>query len=153
MWDVAGNFVALIVLVFGVFVFAWHRGRGSFVALVLALYGSYAAYIVFPFTELLPSEPALTAFIAKIALYLVFLFIFYSILHRVIAPDFVYLGTVGTVILSVFVAAFLLSLAYHLFAVTDVYPFSPVITTLFAGDASFFWWFIAPVVGLFIFAH
>ena len=78
---------------------------------------------------------------------------FFIILRRVVVSDFLYVGIFGLAALSFFAAAFLIALAYHVFPVADVYNFTPAIDLLFAPKEYFFWWFIAPAVGLFFLAR
>ncbi|MCX6786973.1 MAG: hypothetical protein NTY93_00370 [Candidatus Kaiserbacteria bacterium] len=153
VWSVANDFLIVLILFAVLFLFAWFVGRGSFVALLIALSAAYAPYSIFPYTSFLPTTPPLTAFLAHIGLYAVFVFVFFLILRRVIVSDFLYIGTFGLIILSFLGAAFLIALASHVFLVTSFYQFTPAITALFAPDQYFFWWFSAPAIGLLFFAR
>lgn len=152
-WSFASDFLIVLILLSVFFLFAWYVGRGPFVAVLLAFYAAYALYTVFPYMSYLPTAPALTALLAHIGLYLALTFIFYIILRRVVVSDFLYIGIFGLIALSFFGAAFLLALAYHVFSVAPVYHFTPAIDILFASKQYFFWWFIAPAVGLFFLAR
>lgn len=152
-WNFASDFLIVIVLFSSFLLFAWYIGRGPLVAVLLAFYAAYALYTTFPFMSLLPTAPALTALLAHIGLYLALSFAFYIILRRVVVSDFLYIGIFGLIALSFFGAAFLLALAYHVFPVAQVYNFTPAIDLLFAPKAYFFWWFVAPAVGLFFLAR
>lgn len=153
VWNLAGDFAIVLVLVAILFLFAWYIGRGPFVGVLLALYTAYAVYTIFPFMEYLPTTPALTAFLAHVGLYVGFTLAFYIVLRRVIVSDFLYIGIFGLLVLSLLGAGFLLALAYQVFDVTQIYTFSPTIDTLFAAKEYFFWWFIAPALGLFFLAR
>ncbi len=95
----------------------------------------------------------MTALLAHVGVYLGLSFLFYIILRRVVVSDFLYVGIFGLIALSFFGAAFLLALAFQVFPVADVYRFTPAIDLLFAPKAYFFWWFVAPAVGLFFLAR
>lgn len=152
-WAWGGDFLIVIVLVAFLFLFAWYIGRGQLVALLLAFYAGYAVYTVFPYASYLPTAPALTALLAHVGVYLGFSLVAYLILRRVVVSDFLYIGPIGLAILSFLGAGFLLALAYHVFPVHDVYTFTPAIDKLFAAKDFFFWWFGAPLVGLFFLAR
>jgi len=152
-WSMGSDFLIVLILFAVFFLFAWYVGRGPFVALLLALYAGYALYIAFPFVSYLPSAPVLTALVAHIGLYAGFTLAFYIILRRVVVSDFLYIGLFGLTILSFLGAGFLLALAYHTFAVTSVYSFTPAVIALFNPLQYFFWWFAAPAIGLFFLAR
>ncbi len=153
VWNGMSDFLIVLILVSVFFLFAWYMGRGPLVAVLLAFYCAYALYIVFPYMSYLPTAPAMTALLAHIGVYLGLSFLFYIILRRVVVSDFLYVGIFGLIALSFFGAAFLLALAFQVFPVADVYRFTPAVDLLFAPKAYFFWWFVAPAVGLFFLAR
>lgn len=153
VWNAASDFLIIIVLVAALFLYAWYIGRGQLVAILLAFYSAYAVYVTFPFMSYLPTGPALTALLAQAGVYLGLSFLFFIILQRVVVSDFLYVGIFGIVALSFFGAAFLIALAYHTFPVAAVYQFTPAIDVLFAPKEYFFWWFVAPAIGLFFLAR
>jgi len=152
-WNVASDFLIIIILLSAFFLFAWYIGRGQLVAILLAFYTAYALYVSFPYQSYLPTAPALTALLAQIILYGALVLIFYIILRRVVVSDFLYVGIFGLIALSFLGAAFLIALAYHVFPVADVYHFTPPIDMLFAPAKYFWWWFVAPAIGLFFLAR
>ncbi|OGG82077.1 hypothetical protein A3H77_02490 [Candidatus Kaiserbacteria bacterium RIFCSPLOWO2_02_FULL_56_11] len=152
-WGAASDFLIILVLVGVLFLFAWYVGRGPFIGLLMSFYVGYALYTVFPYTSYLPSSPAGTALAAALALYAVLAGIAYLVLRRAVVSDFVYIGLFGMALLAFFGAGFLLALAYHVFPVRELYTFTPAIDALFAPKEYFFWWFIAPLVGLFFLAR
>ena len=152
-WNFGSDFLIIIILLAVFFLFAWYVGRGPFVAVLLAFYAAYALYAMFPFMSYLPTAPALTALLAHIGLYAGLTLAFYIILRRVVVSDFLYIGIFGLIALSFLGAAFLIALAYHVFPVADVYHFTPAIDILFAPQQYFFWWFVAPAIGLFFLAR
>ncbi len=152
-WAWGTDFLIVIILFSTFFLFAWYRGRGPFIGLILAFYAAYGAYTVFPYGAYLPSAPALTALVSAIAVYSALTLIAYLILRRVVVSDFVYIGLFGLILLAFLSAGFALALAYHVFPVQDVYTFTPAVNALFAAKQWFFWWFIAPLLGLFFLAR
>lgn len=153
LWAVVNNFLVAIVIFAALFLFARSVGRGAFVALLLSFYAAYALYAVFPFASFLPTAPASTAFFAHAALYAVLVFLFFLILRRVIVSDFLFIGPFALILLAFFGTGFLIALATHAFAITSFYQFTPAVSSLFAPASLFFWWFIAPAVGLFFLAR
>ena len=151
-WAIANDFLILLVLFAVLFLFAWYVGRGSFVALLIALAAAYAPYTLFPYMSLLPATPPLTAFFAHVGLYAAFVFVFFLILRRVIVSDFLSISIFGLIVLSFLGAAFLIALASHVFLIAPIYHFTPAISALFPTQY-FFWWFVAPVVGLLFLAR
>lgn len=152
-WNFASDFLIILVLVAFFFAFAWYVGRGPFVAIMLSYYGAYAIYTAFPYEKFLPQAPALTALLAHVGVYAALGFGFYVVLRRVVVSDFLYVGNIGLLILSFLASAFLIALAYHVFPVSTVYHFTPALDLLFAAKQYFFWWFIAPAIGLFFLAR
>jgi hypothetical protein len=55
--------------------------------------------------------------------------------------------------LSFLTAAFILAIAYHVFDLNHLYSFPKPLDQLFAPNQYFFWWFIAPLAGLFFLVH
>jgi hypothetical protein len=156
----ASDFLIIIVLMAFFFGFAWYVGRGPFVAIMLSYYGAYAIYTAFPYEQYLPQAPVLTALLAHAGLYIALGFAFYIVLRRVVVSDFLYVGNIGLIVLSFLAAAFIIALLYHLFltaagvpAITTLYHFTPAMDALFAPKQYFFWWFVAPAIGLFFLAR
>jgi hypothetical protein len=153
VWNFASDFLIIIILFGILFLLAWYIGRATLLSVLVAFYAAYAVYILFPYDSYLPTAPALTALVVHIALYAMLTLVFYIILRRVVVSDFLYVGIFGTIILAFLGASFLLALAYHVFPVADVYHFTPAVDALFAPKEYFFWWFLAPAVGLFFLAR
>jgi hypothetical protein len=151
-WTWASDFLIVIVLVGFFFLFAYYVGKGPFIGLMISFYAGYALYQAFPYMEYLPTAPAIAKLGATLGIYLVLLAISYFILRRTVVSDFVYVGIFGMAILSFLGAGLVLALAYHIFPVRDVYTFTPALDVLFAPKQFFFYWFAAPLIGLFIFA-
>ena len=155
LWGIFGNSLAFVILAGVLFLFALRAGRAAFLSLVIALYAGYGLYIVFPYLDevLALSGSPLIKFGISVGLYLVAVLIPYLLLRRVAVSDFVSIGFVGLLLLSVITAGFLFALAYFVFDVGSVYSFSASIESLFAPAKYFFWWFIAPLVGLLFLAR
>ncbi len=153
VWNSVSDFLIVLILI-GVFVlFARYVGRGPFVGVIVSFYTAYAIYATFPYDSYLPSAPAITALATRVGIYLALVFFFYIIMRRVVVSDFLYIGSIGLILLSFLTAGFLLALAYHIFPVAPVYHFTPALDMLFASKTYFFFWFIAPAIGLFFLAH
>ncbi len=153
VWGAISGFLVLIVPALLLFIFARYIGRGPYVAILLAFYAAYALYAAFPYTSLLPTAPAITALGTRLGLYIGLTFLFYLILRRVVVSDFLYIGSLSLMLLSLLGSAFLLALAYHVFPVSELYHFNTALDPFFAPKQFFFWWFIGPAVGLFFLAR
>ena len=152
-WGAMSDFVIILVLILVFVLFSRYVGRGPFVGVILSLYSAYALYAAFPYMDLLPSAPAITAIATRTVLYLGLCFIFYIILRRVVVSDFLYIGSIGLITLSFLAAGFLIALAYQIFDISTIYQFTPAIDMLFAPKEYFFYWFLAPAIGLFFLAR
>lgn len=152
-WAIANAFLIALIIFAILLIFAWRFGRGALVALLIALYAAYAPYLFFPYTSILPTSPALTAFLAHAGLYAAMAVVFYLIIRRIISPDFFSIGTIGLCILAALGACFIVALGAQAFSANAVYQFTPTIAALFVPSQYFFWWFIGPAVGMFIFVR
>lgn len=152
-WSSVSDFVIILVMILVFVLFSRYVGRGPFVGVILSLYSAYALYIAFPYMDLLPTAPAITAIATRTVLYLGLCFIFYIILRRVVVSDFLYIGSLGLITLSFLAAGFLIALAYQVFNISTIYQFTPAIDMLFAPKEYFFYWFLAPAIGLFFLAR
>jgi len=150
IWLWAGNFLILLILTGILIGFSYRGGRGRIISLIVAFYAGYALYIVFPYTDDIVNASGSTTVkaIITIALYLAATFVPYHFIQRLTSGGFGVLSLVPRVILSFLAAAFLLALSYHVFYLSNIYSFPSPIDSLFAPDAYFFWWFIAPLVAL-----
>jgi len=151
--NIASDFLIVLILLAVLILFATRVGRGPFVASLLAFYAAYALYAAFPFMAYLPSAPPVTSVLAHIGLYIGLSIAFYIIMRRIVVSDFLYIGLIGILLLSVLACGFIFALAYNTFAISTVYQFTPAIDMLFAPPQYFFWWFISPALGLFFVAR
>jgi hypothetical protein len=148
------NFLVFIVLAAVLFFFANRMGRGPFIALIASFYIGFALFSVFPYEKvLLGGSGGLNESIASLVIYAIFTGIAYYILHRSVSGGFSPLGNAGTIIVSLLTAGFLIALSYHSFSLEGIYAFPAIIRTYFAPAQYFFWWFIAPLIGLAVIAR
>jgi uncharacterized membrane-anchored protein len=154
-WVLAGNFLVLFILTLVMIGFSYKAGRGGIISLLVAFYAGYAIYIVFPYTDQIVGAGGTTATkaIISIVLYGIATFLPFHFIQRLVGSGFGVLSFVPRFALSFLAAAFLLAVAYHVFQVSNVYEFPAPINSLFEPDRYFFWWFIAPLLGLLFFIH
>ncbi len=154
-WIYIGNFLILFVLTLVMIGFSYKSGRGGIISLLVAFYAGYAIYIVFPYTDqiLAAGGTAMVKAIISIVLYGIATFIPFHFIQRLVGTGFGVLSFVPRFALSFFAASFLLAIAYHVFQVSNIYIFPDPINSLFAPDKYFFWWFVAPLLGLLFFVH
>ncbi len=149
VWNIIGDFVVVLALVAVLFLFAYYVGRGAFVTAVISLYAGFALYTQFPFMSMLGSASGATLLMEKLGIYAGLSLLVYLVVRRVIVSEFLYINVVALIVLCVIVAAFLLALAFTIFDVPAIYKFTPPIVALFSQKQYFFWWFVAPLAGLF----
>lgn len=155
VWLVAGNFLILLILTLIMIGFSYRAGRGGIISLLVAFYVGYALYMVFPYTKDIigAGSSVPTKAIISIVIYAIGTFIPFHFIQRLVGNGFGTLSFLPRFALSLLSAAFLLALAYHVFHVSNIYTFPGPINSLFAPNEFFFWWFIAPLVGLLLFIH
>lgn len=151
----AMNFLALLIL-FGLMIaFSYKAGRGGIISLLLSFYAGYAIYSLFPFTNAIigaGGTPILKAVIS-IVIYAVATYVPFHFIQRLTKGGFGVLSFFPRFVLSLLAATFLLSVGYHVFHVSNIYSFPEPMNTLFGPDKYFFWWFIAPMLGLIFLVH
>jgi hypothetical protein len=154
-WVLAGNFLILFILTLVMIGFSYKSGRGGIISLIVAFYAGYALYTVFPYTQTIINAGGTSIVKAAISIviYLIATFIPFHFIQRLVGTGFGVLSFVPRFALSFLAAAFLLTLAYHVFHVSNIYSFPEPINTLFAPNQYFFWWFAAPLLGLLFFVH
>ncbi len=150
-----GNFLILIVLTIILFVFALRKGGSGLVALNLALYAGYALYSVFPYRDVIigiGATPLVQAAIS-IGLFVAATILPFILILRLTSQSFGQLSIIFNLGLSFAAACFVLALGYHVFDISDIYTFSAPLNGLFEPEGYFFYWFIAPLVGVFFLAR
>lgn len=154
-WVLVGNFLVLIILTAVLLIFAVRGGRSALISLILALYAGYALYVVFPFTDqivgaggsqMMQATLSILLFAAATAMPFV-------LIRRITSGGFGSLSLIPNAVLAFLAAGFILAVGYHVFDIANIYSFPAPLDTLFAPEGYFFWWFIAPIVGLFILAR
>ncbi|MEK7510808.1 MAG: hypothetical protein AAB582_01045 [Patescibacteria group bacterium] len=154
-WLLAGNFLILVGLFVVMLLFSYKAGRGGIISLLVAFYAGYAIYMVFPYTQQIIAAggtPMMKAIIS-IIIFGIATFIPFHFVQRLSSGGFGVLSFFPRFLLSFLAAAFLLALAYHVFDISDIYSFPAPIDQLFAPEGYFFYWFIAPLLGLLFLVH
>ena len=154
-WALIGNFLILVVLTGIMIGFSYYGGKGGIISLLMAFYGGYAIYLVFPYTNTViyaGGTPLMKA-ILSVIMFVLSIFVPYEFTQRILKGGFGVLSFVPRFVLSFLAACFLIALAYHVFYVNHIYTFPEPMNTFFAPDKYFFWWFIAPLAGLFFLVH
>jgi|JI8StandDraft_1071087.scaffolds.fasta_scaffold114753_2 hypothetical protein len=149
-----GNFLAFVLLTFLMLVFAM-RARLGIVYLIIAMYIAYGLYTVFPYTHFLVNftdMPAIKA-VTSVLLFMLFTFFPYRFIDRLAGGGVGIMTFFTNVMLSVLAAGFILALCYHLFQINQVFTFSAPIDQLFAPEGYFFYWFMAPLIGVYLLVH
>ncbi len=154
-WVLVGNFLILVILTLVMIGFSYKAGRGGIISILLAFYAGYAIYSVFPYTDdvIAAGGTTLVKALISIVLYAIATFLPFHFIQRLVGTGFGVLSFVPRFVLSFLAATFLLALAYHAFDVNNIYSFPDPINSLFEPSKYFFWWFIAPMVGLLFFVH
>lgn len=155
IWLWVENFLVLIVLTVVILFLAMRRGGAGLISLNLALYAGYALYIVFPYRESIIGigvTPLVQAIIS-VTLFILATAIPFVIAFRLTEPSFGSLNLVQGTILSLAASVFIMALMYHTFDISNVYHFPEPLNSLFEPNGYFFYWFIAPLIGLFFLAR
>jgi hypothetical protein len=153
-WGLVSNFLILIGLSV-LFVLFSYRSRGGIISLIVAFYVGYAVFLVFPYTKDIiaaGTDPLMKAVISVIV-YVICCIVPFMFIERLASGGFGILSVLPRFGLSFLAATFLLALAYHVFHVNNIYTFPEPMNTIFAPDQFFFWWFIAPLLGLLFLVH
>jgi hypothetical protein len=154
-WIWAGNFVALIILTALLLVFAMRGGRSGLISLMISFYVGYAIYMLFPFAEIVVGAggtPLIKA-ILSVGMFILATLVPFLVIRRITGGGFGSLSFFQNLLLSLLTSAFLIALGYHVFDIHQIYTFPAPMDQLFAPEGFFFYWFIAPLLGLFIFAR
>jgi hypothetical protein len=154
-WLLIGNFLVLFVLTLVMIGFSYRAGRGGIISLLVAFYAGYAIYTVFPYSQPIIDAGGTTLIkgVISAVLFIIATIIPFHFIQRLVTGGFGVISFVPRFVLSFLAAAFLMAIAYHVFHVSNIYELPAPINTLFAPDQYFFWWFIAPMIGLIFFVH
>lgn len=143
------DFFAFLVVTGIIAALAFYFGRDRLVSLVAALYTAVVLFRAFPYGSMLPSDPWI-----QIGLFILFVaagLIAFSGLSFFLARTTS--GFLGTAILSGVTAGLILAISIHVIPVQTFYTFSAPTLALFASPEMFFWWLVAPLLGLFFFGR
>lgn len=154
-WTLLASVLALVVLTAILLIYALRGGRSGLISLILAMYAGYAIYAVFPFTDSLlkAGGTALVRTLMSMGIFIAATVLPFILIKRLTSAGFGSLSFVPNLVLSFFAASFLLALGYQLFAISSIYPLTDALDSAFAPSQYFFYWFIAPLVCLFLFAR
>ena len=145
-----GSFLVLLVLAGALFLFALRAGRATFASLVLSLYAGFGLYTIFPYKGMLGADgTSLGATAAGLLLFAVLTFVPYMLLRRVATGGHTRIAPVTLAVLSLVTAGFILALGYHVLNLEAVLPLSASLKAIVAPDSYLFWWFAAPLAGIF----
>ncbi len=146
-----GNFLVLILLAIALFFFAVRAGRALLISLILALYVGFALFTVFPYKEMfLVGDSTLARAVAGMVLFAAFTIFPYILLRRVSTTGSLSINPISLALLALATGGFVLALGYHVLDIASVIPLTPSLDALFAPEGYFFWWFLAPLAGIFI---
>lgn len=151
---VLSNFLILVALTV-LFILISYRSRAGIISLSIAFYMGYAIYLVFPYSkDIIASggSPIVKAGIS-IAIYAACCAIPFLFVERLVKGGIGVISVFPRFGLSFLSAAFLMALAYHVFLINNIYTFPEPLNSLFAPDQYFFYWFVAPLVGLLLLVH
>ena len=145
-----GSFLVLLVIAVALFLFALRAGRATFASLILALYAGFGLYTIFPYKDLLGAGGTpLVATASGLLIFGILTFVPYMLLRRVITGGHTRIDPITLVVLSLVTAGFILALAYNFFNLESVLPLSGSLKALVEPDSYLFWWFAAPLAGIF----
>jgi hypothetical protein len=154
--NIVGNFIILGALTLLFLVVSYRSRSGmNIIALTLSFYIAYALYLVFPYTKEIVGaggSPDVKAIIS-VGIFLLGCIPGYLFVHRLISGGIGLISVFPRLGLSFLCAAFLVALAYHTFSIDHIYTFPEPMNSLFAPDQYFFWWFVAPLIGLLLLVH
>lgn len=139
------DFFALIVLTAAIAAFAFYFGRNRLMPLIAGMYAGVPLYVFFPYHTPLLQDPYIA-----VALYLFFVFISFIAFSGLSAfMASAERSLLRVVIVSALVAGALLAIGIHILPLEQIYSFNAKTEALFASGQAFFWWLLAPLVGLF----
>ncbi|MBX2866866.1 hypothetical protein KTR10_02850 [Candidatus Kaiserbacteria bacterium] len=139
------------IVIFGVcFGYGVVRGSRALVGLIMSLYIAFLVFTLFPYQSYIESAQS------AITLFVVLLVISIYILGKVIERDedesaFENFGK--KVIFGLLASALIVAYSYHVVPVTEFITPGSFIHTLFEPAENFFWWMVAPLVGLAFFGR
>ena len=154
-WLWVGNFVVLLVLTGIIYMLTMRKGGAVLIAFNFSLYVGYALYMVFPYRDSIVGIGATPMVNAALAVLLFAVATAPALLLtlRLTPSQYGRLSIFQSFPLSLLAAGFLMALAYHVFDISNIYSFSDPLNQIFAPEGYFFYWFVAPLVGLWFLAR
>jgi len=152
-WTLILSFLALIIITGVLFAFSLRAGKSSLVSLILSFYIGYAIYQVFPYADAILAigkGSAVTLVVAKLVIYAIATYIPFYVINRHASNDYFVPNKLIALFACFLAAAFLMAIGYHTFGAKSAYAFTPALDMLFAPASYFFWWFIAPLAGVYL---
>jgi hypothetical protein len=123
-------------------------------AFISSLYVGYALYAIFPYTTTVlgwGNTPEIK-FALMLGVYVVAVALSFAVLRRFMSSSFSR-SFVPMAVLGLFALGLLMALLYHVFGITAIFNLPSFLDSAFAPKAVFFYWFIAPLIGLFFLAR
>jgi len=119
-------------------------------AFALSLYVGYGLYAVFPYmpTVLKWGNTHEIKFALTLGVYLIAVALSMFILKRFVLNSYAKTG-IAAIVLGLLSLGFILAMLYHVFGITALFNLPSYVNALFAPSGVFFYWFIAPLVGLY----
>ncbi len=144
------DFFAFIIVAGAIAALAFYFGRDRLISFVAALYAAVVLYRAFPYGSMLPADNPYVQIGVFVGFTLIALIAFSGLSFFLARTTSSFLGTA---ILSAVTAGLILAISIHVLPVQTLYSFSPPTMALFASPEMFFWWLVAPLVGLFFFGR
>lgn len=149
-WTFILNFLALIILAGALFAWSWRSGRDGLITLIFSLYVGYTLYFAFPYADsiILAGGSPLNELVLRVVFFGIFTGIAYWAISAHSSGTYFSAGHTVSIVLAVLASGFIMAVLYHSLDAKAAYSFTPSIDALFAPKDYFFWWFIAPLVGI-----
>jgi hypothetical protein len=150
VWTFVLSFLALILLAGALYGWAWKSGRDVLVSFIFSLYAGYAIYFIFPYSDdiIKAGGSALNALVLRVLFLAVFTGISYWAIRKHSGSGYFRGGEIGTIILAILTSGFILAILYHSLNAKSAYAFTSSLDALFVPKEYFFWWFVAPLIGV-----
>lgn len=141
---------AYLLIVFGFFlVIGLWRGRYILIKTIISLYLAFLITLKFPYFGAILQEDASHNALLKILIFILVTVACIFMLRQHVPGDTfekAFEGIVKKLILASMATVVVMAFSYHALPVTEfIHPGTPI-QTLFASEANFFWWLLAPLV-------
>lgn len=130
------------------------RGRRAMTSLILGLYFALLISLKFPYYAKIRESVggALSETTISIAVFILFTALFSILMDRLLfyrVDETAFAGLWKKVLLALFATVLVMAYSYHVLPITQLIDPGSSAQYLFAPPQYFFWWLIAPLVGLF----